>query len=324
MSEILAESSFIPSFDFQRVFIEPWTGEFDFMISLWTVVMGALVGAACGIIGNFLLLRRMALIGDAISHSVLPGIVVAFVLFKTTGTVAMFIGALAAAVVTVILINFIERNSRVKSDAATCVVFTTLFALGVVMTQLYAAGGAVHLDAECILYGQIDFIGMEPMVSYAGRELAPAAVLRILGVMLAELLIVAVFYKELLVTSFDMGLSKSMGFRSKVWNYGLMIVLALVVVSAFEAVGAVMVVAMLIVPPMFAAQLSQKLPVRIIITLFHAMLSSFGGYHLAVWLHCSIAGAMVVFGSFLFLLAWGGTLACEKMKFRTKQMSGVA
>ncbi len=302
----------IPEFDYQKVIIDPWTSEFEF--SIWIIVMGALVGSACGIIGNYLLLRRMALIGDAISHSILPGLVVAFIIFKSMSTLVMFLGALVAGVVTVILISFIEKRSRVKSDAATCVVFTVLFALGVVITQLLAAGGSIHIDAECILYGEIAFVALEPIVEFAGVALAPAPVLRIAGVTLVSLLLVMAFYKELLITSFDTGLSKSMGLRTSAWHYGLMIALSLVVVSAFEAVGAIMVVAMLIVPPMFAAQLSTQLPTRIMLTLFHAVVASIGGYHLSVWLNCSVAGAMVVFGSLMFVAVWIYSILISKIR----------
>ncbi len=305
-------NNLIPAFDYQRVILDPWTTDFPFTI--WIIVMGALIGTACGIVGNYLLLRRMALIGDAISHSILPGLVVVFILFKTKGTLVMFLGALIAGLITVILISFIEKRSRVKSDAATCVVFTTMFAFGVVLTTLFAHGGNIDLDTECILYGEIAFIAVEPMVEYAGYTLAPAPILRMAGVAIAALILVIAFYKELLITSFDSGLSKSMGVRTSVWHYGLMVALSLVVVSAFEAVGAIMVVAMLIVPPMFAAQLSTRLPTRIMLTIFHAVVASIGGYHLSVWLNCSVAGAMVVFGSLMFIAVWMNSLLVSKIR----------
>ncbi|MFT3992476.1 MAG: metal ABC transporter permease, partial [Luteolibacter sp.] len=288
-------NSLIPPFEFHRVFIEPWADSFSFTI--WIVLMGIFVGSACGLVGNYLLLRRMALVGDAISHSVLPGLVIAFLLFKSTHTLVMFLGALAAGVVTVALIEFIQKRSRVKVDAAICIVFTSLFALGVVITQMLSTNGAVHIDVECILYGEIAFVPLEPPLQLFGHDLGPASVMRMVGITVVSALAILAFYKELLITSFDAGLSKSMGIRTQVWHYGLMILLSLIVVSAFEAVGAIMVVAMLIVPPMFAAQLSHRLPQRLLLTLLHAVVSAVVGYHLSVWLNCSVAGAMVVAGS---------------------------
>jgi manganese/zinc/iron transport system permease protein len=290
-----------PPFDFQRVMVEPWAENFS--ISFWIVLMGFLVTAACGLVGNYLLLRRMALVGDAISHSILPGLVVAFLIFKTSSTWVMFGGALAAGLVTVALIELIHRQSRVKADAAICITFTVLFAIGVALMNVLEGKGSFHIDAECLLYGEIAFVGIEPPLVWMGMELGPPSVVRMAVVLGALALVVMVFYKELLITSFDPGLAKSLGMRISVWHYGLMGALAIVVVAAFEAVGAILAVGMLIVPPMFAAELSDRLGVRLGLMLVHAALSALLGYHLSVWLSCSTAGAMVVVAAGLFLLA---------------------
>jgi manganese/zinc/iron transport system permease protein len=298
-------SSLIPPFDWHRVIVEPWVA--DFSITFWIVLMGFLVTAACGLVGNFLLLRRMALVGDAISHSILPGLVVAFMVFKTATTWVAFTGALAAGILTVLIIEFVHRRSRVKPDAAICIAFTTLFALGVVLMSMLESTGSFHIDAECVLYGEIAFVPLEPPVVWNGLELGPPSVLRMALVLLAVSLAIAVFYQELLVTSFDPGLAKSLGMRTGVWHYGLMGALALVIVSAFESVGAILAVAMLIVPPMFAAQLSEQLPTRLGLTVLHAALSAVIGLHLSVWLNCSAAGAMVVAAAFLFVAVWAAS-----------------
>lgn len=295
-------NNLFPSFDWQRVVVQPWTG--DFSITLWIVLMGFFVTAACGLVGNFLLLRRMALVGDAISHSILPGLVVAFIIFKTTATWVAFTGALAAGMLTVLIIEFIHRQSRVKPDAAICIAFTTLFALGVVLMSMLESTGSFHIDADCVLYGEIAFVPLEPPAVWSGYVLGPPSALRMALVLAAVVLTIAVFYKELLVTSFDPGLAKSLGMRTAVWHYGLMGALALVIVSAFESVGAILAVAMLIVPPMFAAQLSERLPSRLGLTVFHALLSAIIGLHLSVWLNCSAAGAMVVAAALLFVAVW--------------------
>ena len=305
----------LPPFDWHNVVVEPWTGEF-FTITLWIVVMGFLVTAACGLVGNYLLLRRMALVGDAISHSILPGLVVAFLLFKSSSTWVMFGGALAAGLVTVFLIEFIHGQSRVKPDAAICIAFTTLFAIGVAMMSALGTKGNFHIDAECLLYGEIAFVSLEPPVIWNGWMLGPPSVVRMACVLGVVALLVAVFYKELLVTSFDPGLAKSLGMNTAFWHYGLMGALAIVIVSAFEAVGAILAIAMLIVPPMFAAELSERLPARLGLTLLHAALSSLLGYHLSVWLSCSTAGAMVVVASLLFVATWVGKLLGRVKQFR--------
>lgn len=295
-------NALVPSFDWQTVVVAPWTVDFSF--TFWTVLMGFFVTAACGVVGNYLLLRRMALVGDAISHSILPGLVVAFLIFKSTSIWVSIAGAVAAGFVTVLLIEFIHKQSRVKPDAAICISFTTLFALGVVLMSMLESRGSFHIDADCVLYGEIAFVWLEPSVIWGGWELGPPSVLRMAVVLVAIGMLVLVFYKELLVTSFDEGLSRSLGMRTGIWHYGLMGVLALVIVSAFESVGAILAVAMLIVPPMFAAELADRLPARLGLTLVHAALSAFLGVHLSVWLQCSAAGAMVVAAAGLFAAAW--------------------
>jgi len=303
-------TSLIPPFDFHRVVVAPWTEGFPFTI--WIVVMGALVGAACGLVGNYLLLRRMALVGDAISHSILLGLIVVFLLFRQVSTPVMFAGALGAGLLTVAIIEFIHRQTRVKVDSAICIAFTSLFALGVTLVSSAEAGGPVHIDADCVLYGEIALIPLEPPVMWGDFALGPPSVLRMAVVTLVLVIGIACFYKELLLTSFDAALAKSMGLRTGFWHYGLMTALSLVVVSAFESVGAILAVAMLIVPAMFAAQLSSRLPRRLVLTVGHAVISAVLGYHLSIWLRCSAAGAMVVCGSVLFVLAWGGTALAAK------------
>src|SRR5688572_18970176 len=159
----------IPPFDFQRVIVEPWT---EFLPDYgWVAVMGFLVMLACGLLGNFLILRRMALVADAISHSILPGIVIAFLLGKSRGPVAMFFGAVVAGMLTTLLIEIIHRRSRIKQDAAIGIVFSTFFAAGVLMISLFA--GQVDLDADCVLYGELGFAGAEDPVVLFCKQIAP-------------------------------------------------------------------------------------------------------------------------------------------------------
>lgn len=246
----------IPAFDFQRVFIAPWTQ--DFGSSIWIAAMGFLVATACGLVGNYLILRRMALVGDAISHSILPGIAIAFLISGSRGSLPMFIGALLAGAVTTVLIEVIHKKSRVKQDAAIGIAFTSLFAVGVILISLFAS--KVDLDQECVLYGEIAFIPLEGMVELAGFKLGPPSVVRMAVVTLVVVLLVGLFYKELLVSSFDPALSFSLGINSTFVHYALMAMLSVVVVSAFEAVGAILVIAMLILPGATATLLSHRFP----------------------------------------------------------------
>jgi manganese/zinc/iron transport system permease protein len=290
----------IPSFDFHRVMIAPWTEGFS--STIWVALMGFLVATACGLVGNYLILRRMALVGDAISHSVLPGLAIAFLATGTRNSGVMFLGALTAGVVTTLLIELIHKKSRVKQDAAIGISFTSLFAIGVILISLYAS--KIDLDQECVLYGEILFVPLEPFVNLFGIALGPGSVLRMAVVTLLTVLFILLFYKELLVSSFDPGLATSVGINATAVHYAIMCWLSVVVVSAFEAVGAIHVVAMLIIPGATATLLASRLPKIQLLTVTHAAISSVGGVHLSTWLDCSTAGAMVVMASILFVGAW--------------------
>ena len=304
--------------------VEPWT--INLPITLWIVVMGFLITSACGLIGNYLILRRMALVGDAISHSILPGLAIAFLFSQSLKTLPMFAGALTAGIITTVLIELIHKKTRVKQDAAIGITFSTLFAIGVIIIS-FGQTDSVHLDAECVLYGEIAFVGLDLIQTSLGENtlsivkripglnseiflngntltIAPPSVIRMAIVTAVTLLLILVFYKELLVTSFDSGLSSSLGINATLTHYALMGMLSVIIVSAFEAVGAILVIAMLILPGATASLLAHRLPKIFFLTLVHAVLSSIGGIHLATWLNCSPAGAMVVAGSILFLGAW--------------------
>ncbi|MDP7177353.1 MAG: metal ABC transporter permease [Verrucomicrobiota bacterium] len=317
-------TDFIPPFEWQRVLVEPWTENLS--TTFWIVLMGFLITAACGLIGNYLILRRMALVGDAISHSVLPGMAIAFLLADSLSTLPMFLGALGAGIVTTVLIELIHKKTRVKQDSAIGITFSTLFAIGVIIISV-GLSDSVHLDTECVLYGEIAFVPLDLVQTKLGSDalsvvekipglnsemfldgdlltIAPPSVIRMAVVAGITLLLVVLFYKELLVTSFDSGLSSSLGINSTVVHYVLMGMLSVIIVSAFEAVGAILVIAMLILPGATASLLAHRLPPMFGITVVHALLSAVGGIHLATWLDCSPAGAMVVAGSAVFALAW--------------------
>ncbi|HEX8297338.1 MAG TPA: metal ABC transporter permease [Chthoniobacteraceae bacterium] len=293
-------ASFIPPFDARAVLVTPWTENLSMFG--WIALMGFLVTLACGLIGNYLVLRRMALVGDAISHSVLPGIAIAFLLAKSRHNLVMFTGALAAGIVTTLLIEVIHRRSRVKQDAAIGIVFSTLFAIGVIIISFFAS--QIDLDADCVLYGEISFVPLEPFVQIGNWSVAPQPVFLMAIVTAIVVGLILLFYKELLVSSFDSGLAASLGIRPTVMHYCLMGMLSAVVVSAFQSVGAILVIAMLILPGATAFLLTHRLPSMLALSAVHSALSAVLGLHLAIWLDCAMAGAMVVAGAALFVLAW--------------------
>jgi manganese/zinc/iron transport system permease protein len=269
----------------------------------WMVLMGFFVAASCSLVGNYLVLRRISLVGDAISHSVLPGIAVAFLISNSRDSIWMFLGALVAGIATTVFIQVIHSKTRVKEDAAIGITFSTLFALGVILISVFS--GHIDLDLDCVLYGKLELVATG--TSYAkvfGAEIAPRPVFVMGMVMLGCAALVVIFYKELLVSSFDEGLAASMGVNPQFVYYALMCVLSVVVVSAFEAVGAILVIAMLILPAATAYLVTDRLPWMIAWSILHAALSSLFGVQLAFAIEVPAAAAMVVAGMILFVLVW--------------------
>lgn len=313
-------STLIPPFDAHTVFVEPWTSGLP--VKGWIVLMGFLTSVACGWIGQHLLLRRLALMGDAISHSILPGLATAFLIASatlgprgTSGSAArdasvMLAGAIAAGWITTTLISLIHRHSRIKQDAAIGIVFATLFAVGVILITLFA--DQVDLDADCVLYGEIGFVPFQQPARFLNLTLGPAPVIHMAVVALLTVTLGLAFHKELLVSAFDPSLASSLGIHAPTVHSLLMAWLSIVIVSAFESVGAILVIAMLIVPGATASLLASRLPAIFALIVLHGALSSVAGLHLALWLDCSIAGAIVVAGCSLFTLAWLASILRRK------------
>lgn len=282
------------------VFVEPWRD--DFYGTLYIVLMGFFVSLGCGLIGVYVVLRRMALVGDAISHSILPGVVLVFVLTGSWAVWTMMGGAILTGVLSVLLIELIHKTSRIKPDAAIGIVFTSLFALGVIMVSTMT--GDVHFDAECVLYGEIGYVALDLPVDVAGWELVPASVMRMGAVCLLLVVLILLFYRQLLVTSFDPGLAASLGMRPALYHYALAGLLAVVIVSAIEAVGVILVIAMVIFPGATALLLARRLPQVMLWTVVFSALYAVLGYHLAQWLNSSIAGCMTVIALLVLALVW--------------------
>ncbi|MEY4692079.1 MAG: hypothetical protein RIT19_2404 [Verrucomicrobiota bacterium] len=313
----------VPEFQFHRVFIEPWTTELGSHGLMALVTF--LVGVTCGWIGNFLILRRMALMGDAISHSVLPGIATAFLLTGSRGIGAMVLGAVGAAFTTHLLIEVVSRHSRVRQDAAIGIAFSTLFAAGVVLIAVFA--DRVDLDQDCVLNGQLPMIPLEAPVRLGGLVLGPPPLVRLIGLWIGSWVLLLAFYKELLLSSFDPGLAACLGIPVGRVHHGLMLWLAMAVVASFEAVGAILVIALLILPGATASLLTERMVHRLAWSTVHAALSAVTGMHLSVALDCSPAGASVVAGAGWFCAAWlfsplGGILPAWWRRRRDRREAG--
>ena len=268
--------------------------------AFWIVLTGALVTASCSLLGTFLVLRKMALLGDALSHSVLPGIAVAFLLSGSRAVLPMFLGAAVLGLVTALLVEAFHRRWRVQEDAAIGIVFTALFALGVVIITAYA--GQIDLDQECVLYGEIAYTPWD-LLLWGDTSLGPRPVW-ILGAVLAiNLTVVALLYKEFKISAFDPAMTMSVGINATLMHYLLMGLVALTTVASFESVGAILVVAMLIVPGAAAYLWSDRLSAVLGLAAFFGVVSAVAGYFLASLWNSSIAGAMVVVIGAIFVFS---------------------
>ncbi|CAM4348832.1 metal ABC transporter permease [Paenibacillus tarimensis] len=270
------------------------------MTDFWILLTGSLVAACCAILGVFLVLRKMALVGDAISHSVLPGIAIAFLLSGTRDSAFMLIGAAVLGLVTVFLIQLFHQ-SGVQSDASIGIVFTALFAVGVILISLNAR--QVDLDLDCVLYGEIAYTHWNT-ISLLGIDTIPKAVWMLGFTLLLITAVIFLFYKQFKLCAFDPALAAAVGIPVALFHYLLMGLVSMATVSSFESVGAILVVGMLIIPPATAYLLTEKLGVMIGLSVVTGIVSTFIGYYAAVVLDASIAGCMVTAALALFVLAF--------------------
>lgn len=252
------------------------------------LVVAGLAATACGLLGPFLVLRRMALLSDAVGHAVLPGIVLVWVVAQTRAPLPVVAGAATFAVLCVIAVDALRGSGLVASDAAIALVFPALFSLGVLGVTRYADG--VHLDLDATIYGEIALAPFTT-VGLGGHEVARAIiVLGIVAVLDAALL--AIVWKELAAATFDPGFAATARLRPRLLTRLLVIAVAVTAVSAFEAVGAILVVTLFIVPAATALLLTRRLVHLVALSVAVGWVGAVGGQALATRLDSSVAGAM--------------------------------
>lgn len=263
-------------------------------------LIAAIVAAACALPGVFLVLRRMAMMSDAISHTVLLGIVLGFLLIRSLESPLLIVSAAIMGVITVSLVELIGRTRLVKQDAAIGIVFPLLFSIAVILISRFASG--VHLDADAVLLGELAFAPFDRL-TVLGVDL-PHSLVVMSVILVVNLLFISLFYKELKLATFDAGLAASLGLSPVVVHYTLMALVSVTAVGAFDAVGSILVVALMIAPPAAAYLLTDKLPTMLGLSVLIGILSGIGGYWLARLLDANIAGSMATMTGIFFLLAY--------------------
>lgn len=253
-------------------------------LDLFPLLAAVLAAVSCGLIGNFLVLRKLSLMGDAMSHSVLPGLVVAFMLTGVRTAPVMFLGATLAGIATVVLVELIKRMGRVEPGAAMGVVFSVMFALGVLLIERAARN--TDLDAACVLHGQLESLAWTSgapaswwgVFGSATIQAAPPQVWTLLLTAGLSIALVVALFKELRLAAFDPAMATAQGFSATALHYLLMIFVAGATVASFEAVGSILVIAMLIVPAATARLLTDRLPSQLLVSMAVAIGAAVLGY----------------------------------------------
>lgn len=264
-------------------------------------ILAALVAVTCTLSGVFLVLRKMAMMSDAISHSILLGIAIAFLYTNSIHSPLLILGAAATGLITVFLVELLKQTNLVAEDAAIGLIFTALFSIGVIIISRYAAN--VHLDIDAVLLGEIAFAPFRRLTVF-GYDLGPKSIYIMAGILLLNLLFISLFFKELKLITFDPKLAAALGFTPALIHYSLMGVVSITAVGAFDAVGSILVVALMVVPPLTAYLLTEELENMLLISGGFGVAIGILGYQMARILDVSIAGSMASMAGLLFLLTF--------------------
>lgn len=264
-------------------------------------LIAIIVAVACAIPGVFLVLRKMAMMSDAITHTILLGIVIAFFITHSLSSPFLIVGAALVGVLTVYLVEVLNSTKLVSEDSSIGVVFPLLFSIAIIIISKYA--GSVHLDVDSVLLGELAFAPFNRLEVF-GIDIGAKAIYTMGTVLVANIVLLIIFFKELKIVTFDTGLASALGFSPIIIHYALMTSVSITAVSAFEAVGSILVIAFMIGPPVTAYLLTDDLKKMIFISGFVGMINGILGYQFAVVFDVSIAGSMALMTGIVFLIVF--------------------
>lgn len=272
------------------------------MNDIWIIVTASLVAVNASLLGSFLVLRKMSMVGDAISHAVLPGIVLAYFFSGDKTSPLLLIAASGTGIVAAVLIDFLSKRARIQGDASIGITYTLLFALGMIMISGWMKGN-VDIDQECVLYGDIALINLDKIIVDQNLYLGPRAFfVELIGFLIVGLVLI-IGFKGFKLLSFNEDFARSLGVRTGRWHYLMMGLVSLMTVVSFEVVGAILVVGFLIIPPATAYLLTNQLRFLLLFSCIFGILSVLIGYMVALAVDVSITGSMVgVSGALFFLI----------------------
>lgn len=265
--------------------------------------MGALsvvmiTAVSCALLGVFLVLKNMAMVADALSHTVLLGIVLGYFIAGDLDSPILFVGAALLGVMTVYAIEYVVNKFAIQSDAATGLVFTLLFAISIILISKYARN--VHLDVDVVLNGEVVFATLNTMEIFGIQ--VPISFARMFVMLVINLAFVAVTYQQLKVSIFDPIYAKSIGVAVGLLNLVLMTLVSITTVVAFDTVGAILVISLMVAPALSAHLLSKRLSIMLLVALLYGVINSVLGYYVAIYFNVSISGTIAFAGFMTFLL----------------------
>lgn len=271
------------------------------MNDFYIIFTASLVAINCALMGSFLVMRKMVMLGDAISHAVLPGIFIAYYISGSTDSLPILVGAAASGILATILIEWLTKKARLQNDASIGISYTLLFAIGIILISKF--GQNADLDQQCVLYGEIEYVSLW-LTPIKSNFALPKQAITLLVV--AALLIAAISwgYRGLFITTFDAGFAVATGVNVVFWHYFLMSGVSLTTVVSFESVGAILVIAFLSGPPAIAYLLVKDYKKMLVVACIIGIACTFGGYYIAKWLDVSVAGAIASVIGFAFFLVF--------------------
>jgi len=254
------------------------------------------------------------MMSDAISHSILPGIVISFLLSESRSTIIMLTGATIMGIISTFLIEFLKNKIKIKNDASIGMVFTFLFAIGIILISYFT--NKVDLDQDCVLYGEISYVALDLWITKNGINLGPKSIYLLSFILIFNLIFISLNYRELYITTFDPEFSESIGIKTKKWHYLLMIVTSITIVSSFESVGSILVISFIVVPAATAYIITKKLKNMLVISSLFGIISSIIGYYVAILINSSISGAMSMTSGIIFFIFFLFKLYKNKLKIK--------
>ena len=264
-------------------------------------IIAVIVAVACSLPGVFLVLRKMAMMSDAITHTILLGIVIAFFAVNSLTSPLLIVGAAIMGVITVFLTEMLNSTGLVSEDSAIGIVFPLLFSIAIIIISKYA--GSVHLDTDSVLLGELAFAPFNRMVVF-GKDIGPKAMYSMGTILILNLIFIIVFFKELKIVTFDPALAAVLGFAPTLIHYSLMTVVSVTAVGAFESVGSILVIAFMIGPPVTAYLLTDDLKYLIFISSGVGAINGILGYQFAHYFDVSISGSMALMTGIVFFLVF--------------------